>query len=290
MVATPPDRYGFTELRVVTSARWLAQDLTGAGILPVVHDLGLDAPLDVTTTAWWCPGQFAARLTATGIPTTFWGPPAAWQAQFPHWATRRTLVATTLGRVTDATRELNTTRGVFAKLADIKTPAVPAQWWSSVTEFTDTCTRAGLDGHTPILLTDTHLDLAEEYRHFVTHRQVTAGSIYRIGDTTWDAWDTGDQPHNPDAEKFASDVVAALDDQPAGWVLDVGLTTDREWVVIEANPSWCANPYHGDPHGTVPSILAGQTPHEHDRAWAWDPGDYLLQRARPLPRCTPLTR
>lgn len=269
----------FDELRVVTSASWVARDFATAGLLPVAADLGLDVAADVSRTAWWCPGMFAARLARSGARVRFLGPPAHWQGAMAREVLGRDLRAATLG---DLRRGPGGSGGVFAKVADIKVQAVPAQWWVSEAEFLRACGEVGLPDSTPALVTGTFLDLVEEHRCFVTAGQVTAASIYRLGEVTWDAWESGEQPSSAEAVAFAGTVLASLTAQPPGWVLDVGRTRSGEFVVVEANPSWCANPYHCDPLGAVRSIVAGQDPAGGAAEWVWEPGEYLRSRARPL--------
>lgn len=280
----------FDELRVVTSAAWLARDLTQAQILPVVHDIGLDIPASTDRMAWWCAGSFAARLGASGVLTSFVGPTAAWQAALPAAAMRRRVHATTLGELRASEVGLWFPAGMFAKLADIKLSAVPARWWSHAPRFLERCAAAGLPDSTPVLVTGTRLDLVEEHRCFVTAGAVTASSVYRVEDRTWDSWEGGAQPDSQDAVRFATAVLADVGSQPPGWVLDVGRTREGDWVVVEANPSWCANPYHGDPSGVVRSVLAGQDPLGRARQWTWEPGEHMAARARMLPKRTATAR
>lgn len=70
--ATSSRRVSPDNLRVVTHARWMADDLSAANVLPVVQDLALgDLPDNPATTAWWCPQNYAARLLASGIDPFF---------------------------------------------------------------------------------------------------------------------------------------------------------------------------------------------------------------------------
>lgn len=271
----------FTQLRVVSSASWLARDLARAGTVPVVGDLGLDIPAETDGTAWWCPGLFAARLHATGVPVPFAGPPAPWQAAIAGDWLGRDVRAATLAELTAAGWDL--TRPAFAKPADVKAAAVPARWWPRLSDFVEAATAAGLPPSTPVLVCRTRVQFETEYRCFVADGQVVAASMYRDGDQTWDAWDEEDAQRCGAAVTFAERVVESLADQPDGWVLDVGQSRDGTWMVVEANPSWCANPYHCESAGVVRSVLAAQR-RDGDRRWLWQPGDWLKSRALPLPR------
>lgn len=77
-------------LCVVTHARWMADDLGSAGVLPVIQDFGLgDLPENPALTAWWCPQNYAARLLASGVDPYFQsqGHDFLWRAR--TWHVRR---------------------------------------------------------------------------------------------------------------------------------------------------------------------------------------------------------
>lgn len=264
----------FTSLRVVTTATWLPRDLASAGVVPVVADLGLDVPADTDGMAWWCPSRHAARLSATAVRTWFTAPPAPWQASL--------LTATSRPTTAVRVRELGGQAPVFAKVADIKHPQIPASVWPAADALADACHRAGVPGDAWALVTDVVEDFTAEYRCFVTGRLVVAASVYLADGLTWDHWETGEQPDATAAAGYAQSVVDALgDDQPPGWVLDVGVDRAGRWSVVEANPAWCANPYHGEPAGVVRTVLAAQDP-DADPRWAWAPASPPAW-ARPLP-------
>lgn len=266
----------FSQLRVVTSARWLVGDLAAAQVVPVVADLGLDVPADTTGVAWWCPARHAARLAATGRAHVFTAPDANWQADLLSRAGRPTVAA----RLADLPGGL--TGRVFAKVADVKHPRVPARVWADVADFAAAATGAGIPGGAWCLLTPVVTTFTAEHRCFVTGGQVVAASVYLADGCTWDHWPAGAQPGSGDAARFAQDVVDDLPDQPPGWVLDVGVDTAGRWQVVEANPAWCANPYHADPSGVVHTVLASQDP-ATAAGWVWDMGAAPGAWRRPLP-------
>lgn len=135
------------------------------------------------------------------------------------------------------------------------------------------------------------MNYAREYRCFIAHGKVTAASFYLatvpgINDSTvtitWDAFEADRAPDASDAAAYAQDVVDAMgDNQPPGYVLDVGEDAAGHWSVIEANAAWSSNIYHAPVVGVVEAILASQKP-GHDR-WLWEPDELFLTRARPLP-------
>lgn len=131
-----------------------------------------------------------------------------------------------------------------------------------------------------------------EYRCFIAHGKVTASSFYLatvpgVHDTdvtiTWDAYDTEKCPDSSRATAFAEEVVQVMgDDQPPGYVLDVGEDAQGNWSVIEANAAWSSNIYHAPAAGVIEAVLASQQPGHP--GWAWAPDPLFLERARPLPR------
>ena len=282
----------FDELRVVTTAGWVARDLATGTELPVVHDLGLDAPARTTRTAWWAPHRFIARLAVTPGVTqpSLASPGPGWVATVdPKWLRRR-VWAGLLGDVADS--DLWGGRWaqgvtVFAKAAEIKLDRLPARAYGTAAGFTGDAERAGLTMSSAVVLSEL-IEFTHEFRCFVAPGPrtglptVVASSAYLIDGQTWDAWETREEaPDTTEAVAFAQCVV---DDTagPAGYVLDVGQLADGSWAVVEPNASWSSNPYHCEPAGVVASILAAQDP-TGDLSWAWRSDPSLARYARPLP-------
>src|SRR5690606_14014336 len=99
---------------------------------------------------------------ASGWNGSLWGPPAHWQARLPGLG--RTVHATTLGGCADLTPVQRIDGPVFAKVADIKLESIPAQRWDDLAQFTAACSEVGLAEDTPVLVTQTLLDLVREDR------------------------------------------------------------------------------------------------------------------------------
>lgn len=277
----------FTELRVVTTAGWLARDLQSGTHLPVVHDLGLDVPADTSSTAWWTPHQHVARLAVTpGVRRpSLWSPGPCWLSRLPAEHLRRRVWAGPLEHV--ATSPLWSPGGrVFAKPAEIKVPGLEARPYATATAVAQAMTERHLAGTSMVVLSEV-VAFVEEYRCFVAPGPggaptVTAASAYLVDGVTWDAWeDASSAPDPTEAVAFAQRVADVVDG-PAGYVVDVGRLTGGSWAVVEANASWSSNPYHCDPTGVVASVLAAQDP-AGDPAWAWRTDPYMARFARALP-------
>lgn len=274
-------------LTVVTSARWLADDLAAAGTIDVTHTLGLDLP-DLDGSALWCSGAWALRLLKT-VPHPFLSPGADWLTRVPAEFLGREVCAGTIGDM-----PYKGVDPVFYKLAEHKHGSIPAGLHNGRGSFTRLAWdafdfAAGIeDLH---VIGSEPMSYVREYRCFIAHGKVTAASFYLatvpgINDSTvtitWDAFEAARTPDAGEAAAFAQDVVDAMgSDQPPGYVLDVGEDAAGAFTVIEANAAWSSNIYHAPAAGVIDSILAAQES-GHDR-WAWAPDTLFLDRARPLP-------
>lgn len=272
----------FTELRVVTSAAWLARDLQAGTALPVVHDLGLDAPPDTSGTAWWSGHPFIARLMVTpGVARpALTSPGPGWLASVPTELVGRDVWACRLVDVYSQAAWVPRGRGVFAKPAEIKVGGVPASVYHGPAAFLAVAGRY-LAAESWVVLSEV-VTFVAEYRCFIAHRRVVAASAYLVDGVVWDAWeDAAGAPDPSEAVVFAQMVVDQVAG-PAGWVLDVGRLEDGSWAVVEANAAWSANPYHSDPRGVVVAVLASQDG-SSGPGWEWASDPALSRHARPLP-------
>lgn len=277
----------FAELRVVTTAGWLARDLQTGTDLPVVHDLGLDVPADTAGTAWWSPHQHVARLAVTpGVAQPhLWSPGPAWLTHLGGGHLHRRVWA---GPLRDAADAPLWSPGalVFAKPAEIKVRGLEAHPYGTAAAVARAMTEHHLTGTSMVVLSEV-VEFVEEYRCFIAPGPggaptVVAASAYLVAGQTWDAWeDASSAPDPAEAAAFAQAVVATVDGPP-GYVVDVGLLADGRWAVVEANAAWSSNPYHCDPAGVVAAVLAAQDP-DGDPAWAWRSDPYMARFARPLP-------
>jgi hypothetical protein len=285
----------YDKLTVVTSPRWVAEDLRTAGAIDVLHSLGLDAPDLDGRTALWCSGPWATRLLKTGISHPF-------LSAGPHWLP--SLPDEFLGREVWSCRledlPYKGTDPMFYKLAEHKHSGIPAglhvgrgifqRIVGAAFDFAPEYTDLHVVGSEP-------MSYAREYRCFIAHGKVTASSFYLatvpgINDSTvtltWDAFEAENCPDSSEAALFAQQVVDAMgNNQPPGYVLDVGEDAAGRWSVIEANAAWSSNIYHAPVPGVIEAVLASQEPGHQQ--WDWQPDTIFLNRARPLPK-GPTTR
>ena len=289
---TPGIPFQFKELRVVTTAGWVARDLAGGTPLPVVHDLGLDVPPVTTWTAWWAGHRFIARLAATPGVTRpdLWSPGPGWVTTVdPTWLGRRVWAGPLADVATSDLWDAPLVSGVtvFAKPAEVKVDRLPARGYGTPTGFIGDAERAGLEPSSPVVLSGVVV-FTEEYRCFIApdpatgRPRVVAASAYLVDGRTWDSWEAPDLAPDPTEAVTFAQAVADETAGPPGYVLDVGRLVDGTWAVVEPNASWSSNPYHCDPTGVVASILAAQDP-AGDRSWAWRGDPTLARFARPLP-------
>lgn len=275
------------QLRVVTPAGWLADEFAVAApaTVEVVHDYGFDVPADAAGLFWWCPQQFAVRLLASGVDPVFSAPGPDFAAELPMEVLGRRVEVFPFGLVRRSARTGQPIDGtgrwlakpVHAKLAEAKLSRLPAAVYQDLAGFVAAGETAGLPDNASVQLSDP-VSLAVEARCFIVDGQVTASSVYLADGVTWDGFDV--VPDSRWAATFADDVIADLTDLPAAFALDVARTPDDELLVVEANPAWCANPYHADRAAVLEAILASQ---QRRTGWGWQPDAAMSMFARPLP-------
>jgi hypothetical protein len=276
-------------LHVVTPATWLVEDFRSTGTETIQH-YGYEAPDFEPGDALWCSGAFANRLLATGIHLPLTSPGIHALPHTPWAFLGRHVASCTVGTLrNDAAPD-----GSFIKLAEAKLPSLPAQTHARTIDFLELVEDAALrHGWSRDVTDGLALNVSEpttwatEFRCFVAHGKVTAGSFY-LGNVdgspeTWDAF-TADSAPNPEmAMEFAQKVVNAHPALPAGFVIDVGITEGGVWSVIEYNAAWSSNPYHCHIPGVLKSVLASQQVSETQQ-WLWTPDQATGAFARPLPR------
>lgn len=270
----------FENLVVVSSARWLAEDLSGAGVINVIPALGLELPkVDPETTAWWCPGNFIARAAATGVDIPVMSAGPHWLPSLGYDWRQRHVKSMRLSEV-----PLRFTGG-FIKSAEIKINALPARVYTNVGAFLCDARDARLPEESWVQVSEP-MNYLREYRCFIANGQVTAATPYLVDGSTWDALEPdSDEQGVHAASAFVNSMLAEIGTNcPPGFVVDAGLDDRGRWSVIEANASWSSNPYHSDPAGVIESILASHDVDGVHPEWAWSIDPYHRRYARPLPR------
>lgn len=265
-------------LRVVTTAKWVAEDLAKAGTIPVALDYGLDLPASTDGVAWWCSGRHAARLMASGVNPGFLSAGPTFTADLPWWALRRRVWA---GPLKDMPFSIGP---AFYKPAEAKLSDLPAKEYAYSGLFEQAALRVKLEPEDFVQVSALRY-FSHEYRCFIADGKVTTVTPYMAYGVTWESLGPAAVPGMFGAEEFATRVVDHLGaGQPPGYVLDVGIDESGRFCVIEANAAWSSNPYHADPAGALASILASQSVDPaHDR-WRWQPTARLRAYAQPLQR------
>ena len=264
-------------LVVVTHQGWLAADLTAAATRAGVsshHSYGLDLPDLPGTLAWWAVTDWAARARLAGAASDLQAPGPCFLNEVGTQLAGRPVWTGLVANLAAAPR------AGWCKPAEMKVEALPASWWPDVAGFASACRAAGLGPDSVVQVCPVRLDLDQEFRAFVTDGRVVATSPYLVGGAVWEPGMVS--PHTTAAAAFAQDVADAVAGPAAGYVLDVGLTGDRSWVAVEANPAWSSAPYGADMDAVLATVLAANTP---NLARTWVPDPYLAARAarrRPL--------
>lgn len=252
---------------VVTHRRWIADELALGG--PVRHHHGFDLPPNGPDDAWWAPTEWMARALRSGLDVALAAPaPSLLPALRPDvQACRR-----------EDLPSITINGPVFAKIAEAKLEALPAQVWPSLEAFACAASDAGVPGGSWLHLTRRILEFDVEVRCFMLGREPVAASTYLVDGQT-EGW--ASDPWLFEAAAFARTEAERLDDVPAGWVLDVGRTAGG-WLTVEANPAWSSSPYDAEPTNVLRVLEACTRAPER---WLWRP-DALLEmkaaRQRPL--------
>ena len=227
--------------------------------------------------AFWCPQVWAARLLAGGATHPFLSPGPVWLARIPQQFLGRRLRSGRLGDLLGHDWH----RPLFVRAAEYESFPFSARIHPDAASLRG-YVEAAFPGR-PLAelralatIVSQPAEFVQEFRCFIAEGQVTAASQYlpRQGDSNapWQSHGSQDAD-TADARRFAHDVCDAMgQDQAPGYTLDVGRLADGHWAVVEANPAWSSDPYHGDPDGAVASVLASQ---RRCNEWAWRPDPLL---------------
>ena len=108
------------------------------------------------------------------------------------------------------------------------------------------------------VIASTPVQFELEVRCFVANGVITTSSPYwRNGNLAQTA--EGDWPfienEETEAHHFANDVLQSLkEDVPTAFVLDVGRTSEKQWIIVEGNPCWGAGLYGCNPKEVLNTI------------------------------------
>lgn len=270
--------------RVVTHKNWLADQFKPLG---AVQDFGFDIdPHTALNTIWWAPGAWVASALKAGVhlPLMSCGP--HWLDRLPLKYRGRKVNTTTLGAAMSLDPSLSDYTQLFIKLPEAKLDDFPARVHEYNRHWATTLAQYQLPPATLVQIQE-FVEFHAEARFFIVHNRIVADSFYRIGDLIW-----GDPGFDQLADmvvafhwlRVMADLaaeVAATIPAPPGYVLDIGVTTDGDPLVVEANAAWSSGPYDCNPAGVVEAITAAHDFEGIHPEWAWRPNP-ALYKAGPL--------
>jgi hypothetical protein len=151
--------------------------------------------------------------------------------------------------------------------------------------FQDAAVQAGFPGDAWVQVADRELTLGNEYRVLIVDGSVRGSSVYQVK-TADDTVAGLDGMNNlpgvscEKAEKFAAEVAEVVASfSPRSYVLDVAETVEGNWIVLEANNTWSANPYDIDGVVYVEGLIAATDYAGAQEAYFFVPDAYQLVRA-----------
>ena len=163
---------------------------------------------------------------------------------------------------------------VFVKLPEAKHDSCPARVYRT-THLAETMQQFGFPPDA-LIQDQGVVEFVIEARFWIVHGEVCAESLYRIDDSIWGAEtfaQTAGRGHSQEALAMlrrTACAVAAEVSAPPGYVLDIGLTADKN-LVIEANPAWSSGPYDAEPAAVYETIVAAHDFAGEHPQWAWTP-------------------
>lgn len=276
--AMTPDR----PFRVVTHKNWLAEQFAPLG---AVQDFGFDIdPGTARETLWWAPGAWVASAYAAGVTLPLMSCGPRWLDGLPEKYTGRAVATLTVEQAIRLAPNFDEKFERFVKLPEAKLDRFPARLHEVNRHWGDTLGQYQLPPDALIQL-QMPMDFVVEARFWIAHGEITTTSPYRFGPTVWGEPGFSGAPEYLPGDgtamrKLALEVIANVE-TPPGFVLDVGVTTDNEAWVVEANASWSSGPYDGDPAGILKSIEAAHDFTGAHPEWAWQPQP-ALHNAGPL--------
>jgi hypothetical protein len=232
---------------VITHRSWLAKEVIDAAErIGWVgrQDYGFDVPNLENTSAIWMPTAHAARLYEMGIALPLVCPPEDWMSKLPKKYKSRNVTTTTLGEL-----RLNPNpKNGFAKLTNVKTDNIPAQWYENIQDFINLLEQNNVPFNTSVQISDTKLNFYLEYRMLIQDCKVGSYSQYAPEEPIEN---TGHIENT--CIRMATEVAEKMKDySPKTYMMDIGFTLDPKNgqvspAVVEVNNTWSSNLYNIDP-------------------------------------------
>jgi hypothetical protein len=190
-------------------------------------------------------------------------PPFAWLSQLPRKYLKREVRLSELGLMTKERFP------AFIKPADDK--CFPAKVYVTRDDFPSV---DYLASNTPILISEPVV-WEVEFRCFIRDRRCVTISVYerngelaQASDSSWPVKENELGEALAFISSFLNDPRVSL---PPSVAVDIGRMTDKDWAVIEANPSWGAGIYGCEPREVLYTVARGcRTPETltvEDKQW-----------------------
>lgn len=262
---------------VVSMSSWVADDFQpGITNQKLIRNWGMDIPEHLSSydsVSWWMPAAHAARLQRVEHAMELIAPGPYWLTQIPQSLTQRTVSSSTVeGFLSDAP-----TGEFFIKPAEAKIEGFEAAW-RNFSQTSEIINKLKIPSGTFLQWSDRLIDINHEYRFFVLNDKVLTGSSYLVDGITH--YDGADNSKWDEATDFAQYAVSSIKNQPAAYVIDVGIDiTTNSWLVIEGNPAWCSGIYGSDPHKVISVIERACHLEDDDKSYLWNPDAFFKEKA-----------
>lgn len=277
------------KLNLVTHQSWLLEEFKTLDNYDVVQNFGWDFPEDYNESIFWCPGDYVAQAAKSGVQLNLLSAGPKWLANIDYQYTWRNVWA---GTAKDLFFEYDQVKAKFkgkihGKLAEAKLDYLPARLYKDWHEFCDELNNKKISMDSYIQISEP-MDYIHEMRFFVVDKDTRSATVYLVNGKTWDDPEFGTEhmkvckKHGMsplhDAQRLVKELLQN-EDCPPGFVVDVGLDSNYNLSIIEANASWSSNIYEFPASAVIKSIEAGNS---NDPKWLYKPDATQLRDARGL--------